>query len=186
MKKLFLLAALMAVAVPVAWADVTVTMRNSSGCYYPTSTDKLPAGAFVQLIWSLDNAYATPLDGAIDSPAGDFVLFSGTTVSDGGYTNDMDGSVFYTDANVGGNPINSGYLYIYIYQDGTPQFGDFYGRSSIVATSPGILTNLVNIAPAVSGKNVLSTYTVGIVPEPSSIALLLVGLGLIGYRKLRT
>lgn len=184
MKKLFLLVAIVTAITHAVQADITVTMRNTFGCSYPNASTALPSNALVQLIWSVDNAYAAPLEGQIEAPAGDYVLFSGLTTIPGGYNTDMDGSVLYTDANVGNHNIGAGYLYIYIYQDSVPNVGDFYGRSPIVDTTiSGTMTNIVNLSP--SSKNVLNTYTVGIVPEPSSIALLLIGLGLVGYRKLR-
>jgi len=191
MKKIILSVAILTVSTLVSSASISINMKNTQGCWYPTSGTLLSSGALVQMIWSADNAYANPIQGQIGTPSGDYVLFSGTTTTAGGFSTDMDGLVDYTNANVGGgaNNINAGFIYIYVFQNGTPTANDYYVRSAIYNTStfadasglPKPLASVVDVSP--SAKSVLNTLQVQPVPEPSSIALIGIGLGLIVMRK---
>lgn len=200
MKKLLVLLSVLACST-VTKADISINMQDSDWIYYPTSGINLPAGAMVQLIWdsNLDSAfsYASPVEGSIPSVGGqygdgDYVLFSGTTTETGGWSGDFDGAnTTYANSAVGGLSINNGYVYMYIFQDGTPSAGEYYARSATVGPSltvfPGSGTpptpDYLDMTP--SGAVTLNSLTVQAVPEPSTVGLLLVGAGLVALRRFR-
>lgn len=199
MRKIILIAMLLSVSC-LAKADISITMFNSDYLYYPTSGSQLPSGALVQLVWdsNVDSAfsYATPFEGGIPTAGGqyadgDYVLFAGNTTETGGWSSpDFDGSVTYGNGVVGGANINSGYLYMYVFQNGAPVAGNYYARSGTVGPSltmfPGSPTPTPNYLDITPGAPVtLNTFTVQAVPEPSTVGLLLIGAGLVAMRRFR-
>lgn len=183
-----------------AHADISVNMQNSDWIYFPTSGNNLPLGALVQLIWDSNAdssfSYATPVAGIVPTGSqyddGDYVLFSGLTTSSGGWSGDFDGgSTTYDISKVGGANINNGYVYMFVFQDGIPNAGDFYARSASIGPSltmfPGSgqppTADYLDITP--SGAITLNALTVAAVPEPSTVGLLLVGAGLLAFRRMR-
>jgi hypothetical protein len=164
------------------------------------------AGGLVYLVWSLDQTYETPVAGSIPSAPGtpgltstawgnDYILSGWNTPN----PNELgslpdDGGANYGDGLVTGGTIESGYIYVIIFQDGTPSVNDYYGRSSFVAVgdtvppNPSPLTT-VDVTAGLGGNPfVVGSVGVGgqglqVVPEPSSIALLGLGLGLVALRR---
>jgi hypothetical protein len=194
--------------VNTGYSAVFVDFLNNWGIFTdsPGGTG-LPSGALVQLIWSPDSSYSsTPVESMIPSTGQaysgtDYVVYQNNTTEAYGWGNttpgDFDGSASYTDSNVGGSGVtetlfSSGYLYAYIFQDGTPQAWDYYGRTSVVAV-PDRSVETGSIDPCVvdtsspglvigsAGQNL----QVVAVPEPSTIGLLLVGAGLVAFRRMR-
>lgn len=165
----------------------------------------LPVGALVQLVWSQDTSFATPIGGQIPGvggqyAGGDVVLFRDyTTVAGywdaGAPRQDLDSSAKYTTAlNLpSGYPdINSGYLYALVFANGTPVAGDKYLVSGLVgsggAASLPDADNPLNQIPKLDVTPLGSTQTLSMtvaVPEPSTVGLLLLGVGVIAVRRFR-
>lgn len=183
-----------------AHADISFNLFNTFAFQRPLGTDT-PANAFYQIFWSADSSYAmtgNDLDISVSQAAvgsqipvfDDYVLAAGSVGEPGGFFFNNP-NFTKTDADVG-NPvggISSGYVYGFIYQDSTPDVGDFFGRSPIFGNTWADPNQ--NPAPAPDGVDfaptqdiVLDTYKV--VPEPGTMALLGLGaLTLAASRKFR-
>jgi len=154
----------------------------------------LPAGAYYQVWWSSDQAYlaepsvnesvATLSTG--QNTSGDYVLASGSTPNLGGWGSPQSLGQL-TDANVGGSTISDGYIYMFVYQDGTPQAGDSYVRTSIYGNAWGDPTAPQPPPPdsipasSTTEDGVFGTYFV--VPEPGTLALFGIGMLTIAARR---
>lgn len=201
MKKI-LTVALIVVSAAICRADISIQYSTSSAVRWwnGASLANLPSGALVQLIWSADSSYATPVFGSIPVAGGqyadgDYVLYSANTTVVGGFTDtQMDGATTYQNADVGGQNVVNGYVYVYIFQDGIVNLGDYYGRSSViggplndVTGSPPASPNVLNVSPSpglVIGPVSQGGQGLQVVPEPSSMALLGVGLALVAWRRM--
>jgi len=190
-----------------AYASISINLQRSLAIQYPSGTS-LPAGALVQLIWSPDNAYETSGTdqnnmlnlnnithtagsqyGAQNGANTDYLLFETTTPSNGGWGSaDLDGANVYQNSLVNNQTIQNGYLYVYIFQDGTPNGNDYYARSAIYGGlsnhdgSPTPPDDAVNASPS-SQRTILGTTASGgqglqvqAVPEPATIGLFAFGL----------
>jgi len=180
-----------------AEASISINMKKTLNIWADSSGTVLPIGSLVQMVWSADNLYATPTGGSIPTTGGqyadnDFVIYSATTTATSGWSGDFDGSATYNNSAVGGATINSGYVYAFVFQNGTPLAGDWYARSAMITglgdaslptpPQPDSLDvspngNRMIVHPSTGG------FQVQTVPEPSSFALLGIGLGLIAVRK---
>jgi hypothetical protein len=161
------------------------------------------ANGLVLLVWSSDQTYELPTTSIPGAPTpgvtaaawgSDYILAEWNTPNPNpsGVLPD-DGGASYGDSLVGG-AIESGYIYVIMFQDGTPNLNDFYGRSTFVAVgdtvdpNPSPLTT-VDVTVGLGGNPfVVGSVGVGgqglqVVPEPSSIALLGLGLGLVALRR---
>jgi len=201
LKKMSCLLSVMLLSLSVSLADITVNIKDSWGLFYPDGATLLPAGALIQLIWSADAVYSGfgsgsgPLDTEVlagdYSAYGDYLLWSGFGDTEGGISGgDIDGVNVYLNAQVGGAAINNGNLFAYIFQDATPNGGDFFARSTMALSSLPEATNSppdvtdIDFAPAASVT--LDTYTIQVIPEPSTMALMLLGFVAIGGFKKRS
>jgi len=188
----------MASAYPIS-LNIFATQGIWTDAALDPNTDLLPAGAYYQVYWSQDAAYGSTDVNAVDAnlganglvPAtfGDYVLFTGFTDVDGGFSGPIPTGVL--DNNDVGvvNTISSGYVYAYVYQDGTPNVGDSFVKSPIfgppnptwgdasAALPPP--PDTIDIAP--STPNILGTFFV--VPEPASMALFGVGMLTMAMRR---
>ena len=208
MKKLVvaILTGMLAV-VPFAGADISVNLTTAlgglmihNGTAFPG--DLLPAGSLVHLVWSTANSYGwTGWDGgSYTMPANSWIIFSGFSNQTGGWDVDLDGGANYGNAAVGGNNINAGYIYLRVFDSAAPAEGSWYASSLIYnTTSFGNSTNIPTPTPdqieMTTGPG--STFDDGngiyllplnqgqIVPEPTTLALALAGLGLLVYRRFR-
>lgn len=83
-----------------------------------------------------------------------------------------------------------GYAYIRVFQDTTPANGEWYYNSGTVAlnnidtTNPLRTPDFIDGNPSTTAGNALNVQIVP-VPEPSTVGLLLVGVGLIAARRFR-
>lgn len=176
-------------------ADSSFALLSSGGIALNDSSP-LPIGSLVQLIWSSDNMYASALEGKLDAAGlledGDYLLFSGnsTLIADGlgGWLGDLDGVSTYTGANVGGNLLPSGYVYGRVFNslDTSAAAGSLYGLTPLISVlnqatnSPPDIPDAVDFAP---NSAFVLNQTVGVIPEPASIALGVVGLGALLLRR---
>ncbi len=117
------------------FADIAILLRNDVGVVYQhgtTGTDPLTEGvdqALVQLVWSPTDSAQANIAGIDFLGATEYLLDDLTTTS--GYVGTWSdqttpGALVYTDADVGGNDINSGYFFVRIFEDTVPDVGDYY------------------------------------------------------------
>jgi hypothetical protein len=163
----------------------------------------------VLLVWDshASATFSSITEGAIPASGGqlsdgDYVLWSGLTTKAGGFTlgDDIDGiPTTYSDSAVGLQNILNGSLYVLVFSSSTPLAGSFYGARASTDTplrdasgSPTPASNIMNISVDTgAGRMILNSatqyggYTVAAVPEPSTVGLLLVGVGLVALRRFR-
>jgi len=177
---------------------IALSIFGQQGLFESDASTLLPAGAYYQVYWSADNVYGT--DTTITEPDadlaagnyasfGDYVLFTGTTPDDGGWSGPTT-ATGPLDPNLGGPAVSSGYVYVYVYQGGTADVGDSYLRSPIYGNTwtdasqdPTPLPDNVDIAPS-SGNNMGSFFVVA-VPEPATMALFGIGMLTVAIRRRR-
>ena len=180
-------------------AGISIAMINTADIFLHDGTTFLPASSLVQLVWSVDNptvsTFAAPVQSLIPPTGnqyanGDYVLFSGLTTETDGWTGDFDGSsTVYTDSQVGSLNINSGYVYIMVFQSAVPISTEYYAHSAAIGPSLTVFPNSPTPTPDTLNINTSGALTlngtVAAVPEPSTIGLLLVGAGLVAFRRMR-
>ena len=215
MRRCITLAVIGAVALTcgLANADIGIDLKDSNNIQSTAGT-WLAAGAYVQLIWSADAVYsgfggggsgidqtsASASSGTYLSQYGDYVLWAGVTPDLGGwYTaiTDLDGNNQYANSDVGGANINSGYVFAYVYIDGTPAQGEIFARSTMIGDgTPSGLSDISVLPPdeldvAPSATLVLDTGPSGgftvqpDIPEPGTLALFGLGLLTLAVRRKR-
>jgi len=187
MKKVMLMAMAVMVAGIVS-ADLSINWANSSQPVYDVGGSgnggPFVAGAEVDLIWSTVGAITTPglYNLAANLGVTEFVL-DGTAVA--GTFGFFAGGGIYTDANVGGNNVNSGFFFTRIYQPVGNFFldiplgegGDFIYEPTAPLTT--FSANAVNGAPAFVDSNGTQ-----VVPEPATLGLMgIAGLGMFLARR---
>ena len=179
----------------------TVQLPSSSLVQLIWSADQnLPAAAF-------STADASAADkSAVGGAANDYLIWHGLTPSTGGWTGDLTGGgLIFDNTYVGGQNINNGYLYAVVYATQTPGIGTYYGYTQWAnvggnSTAPlpdasNPLNPVAQIDASPTGErlvldksyaaNTLGGNQVVAVPEPSTIGLLLVGAGLVAFRRMR-
>lgn len=180
-------------SISVNFTTLTGAVANPGGT---TAGDLFTGSGTIQLIWSTINAYSSASEGGgVDS--GYYILWSGTLT--GGFTSDdLDGIVDYTNANVGGNNVNAGYIYGRVFDSTTITLSSYYANSGIFSTagfadasgSPKPTPNLVDLidSPTSVYDGDFGAYmlpmNLNVVPEPSVLAFLgLGGLALAARRR---
>lgn len=175
-----------------ARATITVNWFAGGGVESPfdgdTTGNDMPAGLYVQLIWSPDGSYSSfddldPL--SVDS--GFVVLDTYTDPNGGAFSTSgtyADGSGTLTG--VSEAELLAGSLYIRVYSDSSPTAGDWWGQGPIVG---GLLDQdpsptTPNFVDLTDGDNPYSTWT-AIVPEPSVLALAGLGALVVAVRRFR-
>lgn len=181
----YIITALIAVA-SVATADIAVSAKTTA----PVSTDGTPAtylapGNLALLVWSAsDNSGSTSVDTS-GLAAGEVQLASLSGANAGVILAPASPTV-YNDASVGGADINTGYLYVRIFQDSSIDAGDLYGVGSAVLGSS--LTEYDSSVPSTIYSDSFNaaplTLSNTVVPEPATIGLMgIAGLGMFAARR---
>lgn len=191
----------------IARGDISVALNVLSGVFLnhggTSLNDMWGGGGLMQLIWSTVPEYSpstTPVGGQPGVIANYWVLWSGTIGPPEEWANDHDGGVNYSNADVGGNNINAGYIYARVFEIASPVIGTWYASSLIYSTANfGQATNIPPPVPdavdMTDGTDSWYDTDLGfrlqpldhgqVVPEPSTLALALAGVGLLVYRRLR-
>ncbi|MBU1695205.1 MAG: PEP-CTERM sorting domain-containing protein [Verrucomicrobia bacterium] len=165
--------------------------------------DEWAGGGLMQLIWSTVSAYSpsygTPGGDPVNLP-GYYTLWSDTLGDISTWSDDHDGGLDYSNADVGGNNIHAGYIYARVFEIAIPVKDTWYASSLIYDTSGfAQQTNIPKPSadPIDMNDGTDSWYDAGngfrlqpldhgqVIPEPSTLALALAGLGLLVYRRFR-
>ena len=199
MKKISTMIAMVVVS-SVCVADLAINVKSTSIFVIDSALTGTPTnGSLAQLVWSSSNTAAAGVGGA--AGAGEYILAATTTTDGQGYFN-VGGTVnqLYTDADVGGADINTGYIFYRVYDAAAAsvttsskyaQFStygpslDEYDALDGINTSYGATTALQAAdlsASAYSGSGVVMDQSV--IPEPATIGLLgIAGAGLFAARR---
>jgi len=183
-------------------ADINIAWWSSSGAYahgadYTNGPWPNPLG-LRQLIWSsVDPTNLVPdLADVNYLDANSFLLFAYSTnvLADGAYWDPSyinDGAeLVFSDADVGGNDINNGYLYSRIFQDPTPTNGMWYLQSdptgpALPAYDPQNLNIIDYDSTPNDGNSTPFELNQQVIPEPATWAFMGLGVLAIVIRRLR-
>jgi len=199
MKKLLVLGFMM-LAGYGASAGTSVNWQFSWGMYpngAASLTAGLPAGVaqtqnvLWQLILSSSTAHIVdplnPLGGY--TSGGDVVYNSRITPLGGDATFD---NQLFNSASISAfesNAVPVGNFYIRVFQDATPASGEWYYNSPVLAAVDINILDPLRIPQLLDGNtdgaNKGDALNLQIIPEPGTAALALLGMGLVGYRRLR-
>ena len=205
MKKMIVLTALLAVAFTgIVQADIRVNWVGTVGFYDHTATPGSPAdpgdyilndggSAPVYLIWSPNNVIDSltnllPVPGVVAATGDDIILatFGGAQTPYGIYDAAVNS---FLDATYGVT-LTTGYIYARIFEDALAD-GVYYNDGPIVSAAPYSYTG--SEPPVTYDHNTgddpfwggQCDTQVNVIPEPSTILLSLVGLGVIMVRRFR-
>jgi hypothetical protein len=183
--------------------SIDLTFATTKGVFKDnsdfTSANYCGIGLTYLLVWSADSTWTAPVQGSIPTTKGssfgdDYVLFQGQGNKSYGVVGDMDNPNIYTSADVGTGDILNGYCYLMLFNttSTSPLAGTQYvvgqmthpmSDNSASQTPPADAVNLALTTQAYFGQ--ANGGTVAAVPEPSTIGLLLVGAGLVAFRRMR-
>ncbi len=198
MKLMVVMGALCGTASMASAASISLSLLTSQGLFMDAGlTTLVPAGAYYQVYWSADSTYGgnsilesdadLGVDGTTPASFGDYVIFTGNTDIDGGLSSPVATGALGNSA-VGGSTISSGFVYMYVYEDGSPDVGDSYVRSEVYGNTwgdPGAALppppDAIDVAatePAVMGSFFVT-------PEPGTMALFGIGILTMAARRRR-
>jgi hypothetical protein len=197
MKKFIVFFVSILVVANICNATLSCTLKATAGVGAADGINPISVGSRVDLVWTLLQDYETPVVGGIPSAptpgvtstswGSDYLLNSWAVTTPGSLPDD--GTYTYTDSLVGSQNIEAGYIYLVIYNaTATPVLNTWYRESgfkactdTVVGDPPPLTT--FDIAPAT--PFFANQAQVAAVPEPSTIGLLLVGAGLVAFRRMR-
>jgi len=207
MKKAVVLTVLLAVAfVGVAQADIQVNWGGLTGFYNHTAVPGSPAdpgdyllsgggSVMAYLIWSPDNAIdnLTLISAAVLVrplvDGGNDILLNSFSVVNNPYADYAAGPAQYLNANFGGNTLQTGYIYARIFEGPVADLV-YYNDGPIVSAAPYTFTG--SEPPVLYDQNTGDPAAGGqcdqqltVIPEPSTIMLSILGLGMIMVRRFR-
>tara|TARA_E500000178_G_C17016809_1_gene753418 strand:+ start:682 stop:1275 length:594 start_codon:yes stop_codon:yes gene_type:complete len=193
MNKTNVIIALVAIA-SIATADISVeTLSNvgllKAGETAPSGTTVLDSGVLVQLVWtaSSDGYQSGGLEADLAND-GEIILTSGAADQSWGRFNF--GGALYTDSDVGGADVNSGYFFARVFDSAAPAVGASFvefGRQGPALSE----FDAQNAATAYTGNmNDLGNWAAidsqgtTVIPEPATIGLLgIASAGLFAARR---
>ncbi|MEI6516696.1 MAG: PEP-CTERM sorting domain-containing protein [bacterium] len=189
MKKIIVLLSVLMLATTIR-ADISVNW-TSTGASYDSAGTFATSDRYIQLLWS--SADPVAVNAVWGSPnylaAGEYQLYGGAVGSWANFATDLDGNVTYANTAVGGQTITAGYLYVRIFESSTILDSTKYYQSTAIAPT---LPTYDSLNPSTtinydctSGNLVTPSTAMVAVPEPSTIGLLLVGAGLVAFRRFR-
>lgn len=179
MKKMIILVSCLAMLAGTAAADLAIEWENNNMPIYAVggsgSTGPFVEGGMVQLLWSTSGAITAPgqydVMGGVALP-GEFILDQTTTGSYGLWSG---GGGIYSDADVGGAGINTGYFYTRVFgilppEGYSPMLQDYFvdvalGHAVDFVYSP-------SDPSTVFSDNALGGAPVYVIPEPASLSLI--------------
>ncbi len=201
-KEIFMLSVVMLVS-SMAYADFSVQFRNRDVAVTTDGTvgNAVPAGTKVQLIWSAagiqtssGNSYNV-LNGAL--LAGEILLTEDVTAGTFGFWDGPTVAVTFSDSDVGGASIDTGFVYARIFMDATGSAGSAFADvnevdidvDGYVFSSTDTSTQFTTSATGLAGGSLLNIGSFGttVIPEPATIGLVgIAGMGLfLARRKMR-
>lgn len=177
----------------VLLADVSVVwtiggyIQDGIGLGGWSTTDR-----YVQLVWSSTDPSANQaVWGSTDYLASGEKLLYGAALDNYAHAeNDIDGGASYSSSLIGVPNINNGYIFTRIFASSSIVSATPYYQSAAAST---VAYNYDPLNPLPSAQifydstvdYVNPTTSMTVVPEPSTIGLLLVGAGLVAFRRMR-
>ena len=206
MKKRMLLAGVASLALTVvsSQANLSVAWSANHGFYLDVGDGPLLGSAgsgqatLAQLIWSPDNIPDPATDDAANhylSSSGNDVWLVDFTVKEGDTARSEWGDWGLNDSPLAtSTTLSDGYIYGRIFQDGTPDVGDWYYLGPVVANENVDPNGVPPPTPQTYDMNrdseqgygdavMNGPYSYQVVPEPGTFALFGIGALLIGLRR---
>jgi hypothetical protein len=191
LKKLSMMAAVVAVSGMTAKADINILYTGSAGFYVsdPGTGIVDPSGSFLaQLIYTASGTIGFADAGTVGFVTGDNQVLDSVTVGFGVPADLAAGSTF-GDFNAGvqvyPGPLEGGFVFVRIFQDTTPQGGDFYYDSPTTLTTVFTGTQSPQLIDANTDFVNGNQLTLQVVPEPSVLAFMGIGALLMAVRRRR-
>jgi hypothetical protein len=188
-----------------AQANVFVDWSAGMGFYFTSNPnvgilgDGTGNSTIAQLIWSPDTTFDLATVFAADnylstSMGGNDVLLAQRTITEDGVLGNFDDFAFFgtSIANDGGARPAGGFVYGRIFQDSTPNVNDWVYVGPVIAAAnlnpsaeppPAPQEYILNRDTTGFGDAIDGANGMQVVPEPTTMALLGVGLAVLGLRK---
>lgn len=181
MKKIMAIA-MVAMVAGITSADLSIdwTSGIAGGVYDDNGVDFVEGGT-AQLIWSTSPMIDTAGAYDVANMADEFVLLTDVT---GAYGQGFAGSGIWSNADVGGNEISSGYFYTRIFSATSDSFLDIAGGSPVLATYSATDPSTVYSDAVLAGVYTINQNGTTVIPEPATIGLMgIAGLGMFLARR---
>ncbi len=197
MRKELMIVTLIGAMAVTAHANVYVAWQADAGFFFDVNANVGILGngesAVAQLIWSADNVADAADANTANYVTGDDVwLADFTLTNNGGLFEDYALFGFQTTDDGGAQPAG-GYIYGRIFESTTPEADGWYYAGEVVAAddlnpagAPPDTPQQYNLnRDSVNGDAIDGGFGAQVVPEPASIALMLLGAAIVGVRRRR-